>query len=316
MVATAILIAVPSASQADRTSITEVQQQIQDLYHESEIATERYNAHREDLHETERRLEATKANAAVQQEQIDQLLRENGAYAALAYRNGGIDETLQLLLADDPEQFLAQAMTLDQLTAKQSEALREIEVARQDLETVRHEVEQEIGQIEDLEAAIQAEQDLIESNLRKANQLLSTLEADQRAFLISTGKHEVPQSVLDNLPGGRAGTAVRFAIDQIGEPYVWGATGPNSWDCSGLLVRAWQEAGVQLPRVSWEQAYAGTPVSKADLQPGDLVAFFSPISHIGIYIGEGLMVHATHPGSTVQVSTIDTMPFAAATRPG
>lgn len=314
--ATAILIAIPSASQADPTSITEIQNEIRDLYHESEIATERYNAYQGELHAAERHLQATNMRVDDQQQRIGDLLKRNGVYAALAYRNGGIDETLQLLLADDPEQFLAKATTLDQLSARQAAALRQVEVARQDLLSVRQQAEQEIAQIADLKRSLDEERELIEQHLRKANELLNLLEAEQRAFLAETGKLVVPQSVLDNLPGGRAGTAVRFAIDQIGEPYVWGASGPNAWDCSGLTLRAWEAAGVQLPRVSSEQAQSGTPVSSDDLRPGDLVAFFSPISHIGIYLGEGLMVHATHPGSVVMVTPIDTMPLTAATRVG
>jgi cell wall-associated NlpC family hydrolase len=115
---------------------------------------------------------------------------------------------------------------------------------------------------------------------------------------------------------GRAGVVVEFALAQVGEPYAWGGNGPGSWDCSGLTSAAWAEAGVSLPRSSGSQIGVGTRVSKSQLEPGDLVFYYSPISHVGIYIGGGEIVHATHPGDVVSVDDVDLMPFAGATRPG
>nr|WP_281352525.1 NlpC/P60 family protein [Phytoactinopolyspora alkaliphila] len=103
---------------------------------------------------------------------------------------------------------------------------------------------------------------------------------------------------------------------QRGEPYQWGGSGPNSWDCSGLTMMAWRQAGVSLPRSSGSQIGVGTRVSRSQLQPGDLVFYYSPISHVAIYIGNGQIVHATKPGDVVKVSPVDQMPFAGASRPG
>jgi cell wall-associated NlpC family hydrolase len=115
---------------------------------------------------------------------------------------------------------------------------------------------------------------------------------------------------------GRAQVAVDFALAQLGEPYSYGAEGPDSWDCSGLTMKAWAQAGVSLPRSSSAQIGVGTRVSKSQLQPGDLVFFYSPISHVGIYLGNGQVVHATHPGDVVSVDPMSYMPFSGATRPG
>lgn len=313
---TALLVTVPSAGQADPTSITGVQKKISDLYHDAEIATEQYNGYQDRMRDTERELKVTQDRVGEEQRQLDKLLVENGVFATMAYRSGGVDQTLQLFLSDDPERFLEQATTLDQLSAQQADALRRVQVARQDLLAVRGQAVQQIGEIEQLQVAMNEKRDAIEASMRQANALLATLKIQQRAFLRETGSLVVPDSIKENLPGGRAGKAIRFAMAQIGEPYVWGATGPSSWDCSGLTLRAYQAAGVTLPRVSSDQARIGIPVSKSNLEPGDLVFFYSPISHVGIYLGEGLMIHAPHPGDVVKVSPIEVMPFAAARRVG
>ncbi|MGW1930764.1 C40 family peptidase, partial [Streptomyces sp. NPDC001919] len=117
-------------------------------------------------------------------------------------------------------------------------------------------------------------------------------------------------------PAGRASQAVSFARAQLGKPYVWGATGPSGYDCSGLTQAAWRAAGVTLPRTTYTQINAGRRVSRSQLAPGDLVFFYSGISHVGLYIGGGQMIHAPRPGAPVRIAPIDEMPFAGATRVG
>ncbi|MFF7792054.1 NlpC/P60 family protein [Streptomyces sp. NPDC007991] len=102
----------------------------------------------------------------------------------------------------------------------------------------------------------------------------------------------------------KAEKALAFARAQIGKPYVWGAVGPGSYDCSGLTQAAWKAAGVTLPRTTYDQVNAGTTVSLADAQPGDLVFFYDDISHVGIYIGNGMMIHAPKPGAYVREESI------------
>jgi cell wall-associated NlpC family hydrolase len=113
----------------------------------------------------------------------------------------------------------------------------------------------------------------------------------------------------------KAAKAIAFARDQIGKPYVWGATGPNSYDCSGLTQAAWKAAGVSLPRTTWDQVEVGTRVATEDLQPGDLVFFYDDISHEGLYIGDGQMIHAPKPGTNVRIESIYYMPIYGGVRP-
>ena len=115
-------------------------------------------------------------------------------------------------------------------------------------------------------------------------------------------------------PNARAAQAVAFAYGALGKPYVWGATGPSSFDCSGLTQAAWRAAGVSLPRTTYTQINAGQRVSRSELAPGDLVFFYSGVTHVGLYIGGGQMIHAPRPGAPVRIAPISEMPFAGATR--
>ena len=102
---------------------------------------------------------------------------------------------------------------------------------------------------------------------------------------------------------------------KVGDSYVWGASGPNSFDCSGLTMRAYAQVGISLPHSSSAQYGSGRHISRSNLQPGDLVFFYSPIHHVGIYIGGGMIVHAANPGEGVTTASLYSMPYAGAVRP-
>ncbi|WP_309029855.1 C40 family peptidase [Streptomyces alfalfae] len=133
-----------------------------------------------------------------------------------------------------------------------------------------------------------------------------------------SGTGSGPGSGSGNTEGGyatKAAKVIDFAEAQIGKPYVWGATGPDSYDCSGLTQDAWKAAGISLPRTTWDQVKVGTTVRTADAKPGDLVFFYDDISHVGIYIGDGKMIHAPKPGANVRVESIYYMPIHSVVRP-
>ena len=115
---------------------------------------------------------------------------------------------------------------------------------------------------------------------------------------------------------GRASAAVNYALAQVGDAYVYGATGPSAFDCSGLTMAAWAQAGVGLPHSSGAQMGSGPHISQSQLQPGDLVFYYSPVSHVGMYIGNGMIVHAANPSSGVTTAPVNSMPYSGAVRPG
>ncbi len=125
-----------------------------------------------------------------------------------------------------------------------------------------------------------------------------------------------PGTVPPAAANDRVSRVLAYAAAQLGDRYVWGATGPDAFDCSGLVLRAWQQAGVTLPRTSAVQSATGRPVARADLRPGDLVFFYAPVSHVGLYIGGGKMINAANPRTGVRVASVDTPAYAGAVRPG
>lgn len=119
----------------------------------------------------------------------------------------------------------------------------------------------------------------------------------------------------DDSYAAKAAKVIAFAKQELGKPYVWGATGPNSYDCSGFTQAAWRTAGLELPRTTYDQVKIGTKVAKSDMRPGDLIFFYADVTHVGIYVGGGQMIHASKPGDDVKYESVDYMPFHSAMRP-
>ncbi|MFD5447748.1 NlpC/P60 family protein [Streptomyces sp. NPDC127100] len=139
---------------------------------------------------------------------------------------------------------------------------------------------------------------------RAAQQESGTSSGSTGSSGADTGGTDTGSSAPDPSYGTKAEKALAFARAQIGKPYVWGATGPGSYDCSGLTQAAWKAAGVTLPRTTYDQVEAGTTVSVSQAQPGDLVFFYDDISHVGLYIGNGMMIHAPKPGAYVREESV------------
>jgi cell wall-associated NlpC family hydrolase len=139
-----------------------------------------------------------------------------------------------------------------------------------------------------------------------------------KVTLVKAAKSEPPATTPATTPAasGKGATALAFAKMQLGDRYAYGGAGPNRWDCSGLTMRAWQAAGVGLPHSSSQQFRIGTKISKSELRPGDLVFFYRGISHVALYVGNGMVIHASHSGSTVTYIKMSYMPYMGARRPG
>ncbi|MGW0464273.1 NlpC/P60 family protein [Streptomyces sp. NPDC003027] len=196
---------------------------------------------------------------------------------------------------------LAEARTLlARLTAEEKARLAELE-RRREAEARRK--AEERAEAEAAKAAAEAERRRQEA-ARRQQQLPGTPATTPSPTGGATSGYAV-----------KAAKALAFARGQIGKPYVWGATGPSSYDCSGLTQAAWKEAGVDLPRTTWDQVEAGTRVATDDLLPGDLVFFYDDISHVGLYIGGGKMIHAPKAGANVREESVFSMPVHGGVRP-
>jgi cell wall-associated NlpC family hydrolase len=317
---TAVAVTPGSGQAVPKPSLDEVKRQVAALDHQAEIASEQYNEAQGKLRSLEQRLAQYQAIVQKQQAKVAVLQQSMGAIAAAQYRSGGMDQTLQLLLSENPERFLQQASSLSQLSDRQAESLEKIRDERRELAKDKLSASQQLAELEATRNELAKRKAEVEKNLQKAQRLLNSLsEADRNRLQSSqrasrdSDREEAPS--YSGPASGRAAAAVRFAYAQIGDAYVFGADGPNAWDCSGLTMMAWRQAGVSLSHSSRAQINEGRRVSKSNLQPGDLVFFYSPISHVGIYIGNGKMIHAPNSRSHVKIAPISEMPYTGAARP-
>ncbi|GAB4082042.1 C40 family peptidase [Modestobacter muralis] len=205
------------------------------------------------------------------------------------------------VIADHTNAVIAEVSLLkDAAAAAEAEAASAAttaEAALADLQVQQAEVQERVGQYESDFGRLSAQ--------------------EQTAVTTSIAGPTLPApdvAALPVVPGSASATAIETALAQVGDPYVWGASGPDGFDCSGLTSYAYAAAGVSLPRASRSQATMGREVSRAELQPGDLVFFYDPISHVGLYIGDGQMVHARTFGQPVAVTTVDQAGYRFARR--
>ena len=313
------LVVAPTQADPD---IDDVQSRVDTLYHEAEQASERYNDARLEVKKAQTRLSALRSDLARQEAKVESV-REQVTTAVLAqYQGQALSTTSQVLLSDDPDTFLDQLTTISEYNDQQSQMMADFAVKAKQLEMRRSAARRELDRIAAKKKELGKEKAEVDSKAAEAKELLGRLK--DRAAAASrahdrTATADEPEAAPapSNVPAsGRAGAAVSYAMAQVGDSYVYGASGPDSFDCSGLTMMAWAQAGVSLPHSSGAQMGSGTPVSQSELQPGDLVFYYSPVSHVGMYIGNGMIVHAANPSTGVQVTGVNTMPYSGAVRPG
>ena len=228
--------------------------------------------------------------------------------AAASYENAGYDPTLQILTASNASQFLSQASIMQQLDQENGTRVSQLKAAQAADKRARETAQQQIANVTALESAMNAKTETIQSEINKINSAAMT---QAMAIFNQTGQY--PNIAI---PGGNSvgAVALRAALTRRGYPYVWGAAGPTSFDCSGLVMWAYEQEGIQLDHYTGDQWNEGQHISRGQLQPGDLVFFFADISHVGLYIGNGLMVDAPSFGQDVMVQPIDWSIFVGAVR--
>jgi cell wall-associated NlpC family hydrolase len=231
------------------------------------------------------------AALAVGQQAVAQLAAEN-------YMNAGLDPTLQALTAGNPEQFLSQASVITELDQSSGDKVSALSVAADQTARDKQVADQQLATVNALQAQLNAKKDTIQAKIDVVN---SAAYKQAMATFEQTGQYP-------NIPIPTANTvgaqALQAALSKRGDPYVWAAAGPSSFDCSGLVVWAFEQVGITLPHYTGDLWNSGVHVPRSDLEPGDLVFFYADISHVGIYIGDGLMVDAPDFGQTVQVQPV------------
>lgn len=328
------VIFIQSGADADqKPTLEQAKAQVAALQTKAADAGEAANDLRGQITAAQIRVKALQAGIAKQQVQVDAVKRQIGSLAVAGYQTSGMTTTAQLLLSTNPDQFLSQASTAQAFAGQQNSALRRFQAAQGKLTDLQASQQSELAALQ----AVQAQQDglkkQLQANLDAAEKVLSKLSDAERDRIKQENEKEA-EKARDERPtrsgdrtsddstpvpvNGRAGVAVEAAMNQLGDSYVWGADGPSSFDCSGLMMYAWGKAGVSLSHSSKAQYGEGRHVSRSDLKPGDLVFYGNPsIHHVGMYIGNGRMVHAPNPGKPVKTDDLDYMSgYVGAVRPG
>ena len=342
-----VLVAAPTFAEPD---IGTVQTRVDALYHQAEQASERYNNARIELQQAQTRLSALRADLARQRKKVDTVRAEVASAVVSQYQGQALSATTQVLLSDDPDAFLDQLTTVSEYNDQQTQIMADFAVQAKQLDMRRAAAQRELVRIAATKKKLGQDKAEIDKKAAEAKALLGRLraeaaarararakaaaearakaaaEAQRRAAVQPSRSASRPAapaapstaSAPTNAPAasGRASAAVQYALAQVGDAYVWGAAGPSAFDCSGLMMAAWAQAGVGLPHSSSAQMGSGTQVSQSQLQPGDLVFYYSPVSHVGMYIGNGQIVHAANPSSGVTTAPVNSMPYSGAVRPG
>lgn len=319
---------------APRPTTAQLREQVDRFYQQAEVATERYNGAKEKARAAETALGGLQDEAARKTQKLNAARDALGSVATAQYRDGSIPTSVQLLLSSTPGQYLDRASLADQAGSREAVAVDRFRHELRDVQQVRTTADRRLAELKRQQSSLARDKQTIEAKLNDARQLLDQMPAPDRtaveqgditsapapdvAAVVPTAArtvHAVTQDGGAQAPTERAAKAVAFAYAALGKPYVWGATGPSAYDCSGLTQAAWQAAGVSLPRTTYTQINAGRRIARSQLEPGDLVFFYSGVSHVGIYVGGGQMIHAPHPGAPVRVAPVSEMPFAGAARP-
>jgi cell wall-associated NlpC family hydrolase len=302
--------------------LLEVQARVIDLQNQAASAAEGAQEAKVRLAQLNQTLAGVQEKAAKQRGELEEIRKSLGSIAMAQYTSSGLGQSLQLLFSADPKGYLASAGDLDSLTRRRSVELRRYEAATQKLQQTTLLVNDKAKLVRATQQKLEAQARAANAKLAEADKLLKSLKASERKALLAAQRRaeasdlKSSRATAKNLKNtsGRAGVALRFAFAQIGDRYVFGAAGMQTWDCSGLTMRAFAAAGVSLPHSSRAQFGYGKRISRSQLRPGDLVFFKRPISHVGIYLGNGKMVHAPRPGSRVKIASINHMRYVGAVR--
>jgi cell wall-associated NlpC family hydrolase len=299
-----------AADPGDAATSAEAARLVAEASHELEVVTEQFNEAREVLRA--QRADAREAGqaAAAARAELDALDGTVRQLARTAYTGPSTTmSTLDLVLdSDSADEFVTSLGTLDAIAGHTDQVLTEVSAAADEAQTAQAEAEAATVEARETVEEIRDRQRDLEARIADFEDQYEALSAAEQT---QVDQAHGGAAVAEPAPAAAAGPAAQVAVDtamaQIGDPYVWAAAGPDAFDCSGLVQYAYAAAGVSLPHSSSMQSQLGTPVSRSELQPGDLVFFYSPVSHVGMYIGNGQMVHAATSGTPVQVAGLDSM---------
>jgi cell wall-associated NlpC family hydrolase len=320
-----VLPGTAAAVPGEATDPAQAAQLVAEADHKLGVVTEELNEAKVVLERQTAAVASAERSAADAQAQLDALDHQIRELARSAYTSDGLSHLNVLLTSDSAEELVDAMGTLDAIAGHTDAQLTEVALAAQKAESAQAAADAAEAEAQQAVEKIKTQQKDLEAKVADYKRQYAALTAAQRAIVArANGGEAAPAPAQAQAPAraqaqakpapravvassGAAQAAVNTALAQVGDAYVWGAGGPDAFDCSGLMQYAYSAAGVSLPHSSASQSRMGTPVSRDQLQPGDLVFFYSPVSHVGMYIGNGQMVHASTSGQPVKVASLASM---------
>lgn len=297
-----------AASPGEAASPEQTAQLVAEASHQLEVVTEELNQARVLLDQQRAAAASAAQKAEDERARLDALGGQVRQLARSAYTSGGLTQLDVMLTSGSAEEFVSQLSTLEAIAGHTNDLVTEVADTAERAEAARRDADQAAAAAQRAVEEITARQREFEGQIAEYQRQYAALTASQQTQVLQS-EGGPAAAVPAGVPASNAAaqTAVDTALAQVGDPYVWGAAGPDSFDCSGLTLFAYAAAGVNLPHSSRIQATMGRPVAVSELQPGDLLFFYSPISHESMYIGNGMMVHAATSGTPVRVVPLSSM---------
>lgn len=297
-----------AATSDPQPSLTSLVAQAKTLAHQIDVLSEQYDGLSIQL--TEARAEAKTAQTTFQQDaaRLGAGQAAIGQLAAESYMTGGLGSPLEILTSSDTQTMLSRAAIMQQIQQENGDRVTALSTAETAARRAHETAVQQASKVTKLASAMAAEKQIIQG---KVNTLNSAAFAQAMTIFDRTGNYPNINLPTANTVGEQA---LQYALTRRGDPYVWGAAGPSTFDCSGLVMWAYAQVGISLPHYTGSQWNMGEHISQSQLQPGDLVFFFSDISHVGMYVGDGLMLDAPATGQVVQIQPVFWSDYVGAVR--
>ncbi|MEU8673417.1 NlpC/P60 family protein [Streptomyces sp. NPDC048560] len=307
-------------------SVAGLLKRLQTLYRQAEAAGEAYNGTAVELRKRTAEAKKLAADLARARVALDRGRGDAGRLAREQYQGrSDFSAYMRLLLARDPASALDQSHILQRMAAGRAATVDRLAGAEKRADLLATASRKALDKQQALAARQKKQRDVVQSRLKDIEAMLASLtpqQLDAVSLLEKEGTNAAQRELVASgalsstrPPSRQGGDAVRYAVAQLGKPYVWGAEGPSSFDCSGLTSQAWAAAGRPVPRTSQEQWRQLPKVPVRSLRPGDLVVYFPEATHVALYIGNGLVVQAPRPGAEVKVSPLASNPLLGAVRP-
>jgi len=311
----AVVLGGPAARPAAADpALDDAKAQLEKIEQQQSELGEQWSEAKLQLDQGKQKVSTLNADIATQQAKVDGLRTQAKQVALSRFQNRGVDITIQLVTAPDPDSFLSDMSTMGKVDQNMNSLLQDYQAQQANLADLQRAARDQVTTLAAEQRRLSGLKDQLDQKINESKTLVDQLTEKERQRLnadeVAVSRNEIRGDLVDTGDGNaRAVAAVKYAVSKVPTgQYVWGAEGPNSFDCSGLMLAAYRSVGISLPHSSRVQSTLGRPVARSELKPGDLLFFYSPIHHVGMYMGNGLFVHARNPRNDLEITRLDSYP--------